>query len=77
MIYIIRIILTAIIGLIGYGYYLKNTTINEGDKWIGIGVLLIAFVLMPLFIYHRYKNKNVKDYLMSNFTEDKEKTENQ
>ena len=75
--YIIRIVLAAIIGLIGYGYYLKNTTINEGDKWIGIGVLLIAFVLMPLFIYHRYKNKNVKDYLMSNFTEDKEKTENQ
>jgi hypothetical protein len=75
--YIIRILLAAIIGFIGYGYYLKNTTINEGDKWIGIGVLLIAFVLMPLFIYHRYKNKNVKDYLMSNFTEDKEKTENQ
>mgnify|MGYP000185374198 CR=1 FL=1 len=42
-----------------------------------IGVLLIAFVLMPLFIYHRYKNKNVKDYLMTNFTEEKEKTENQ
>lgn len=75
--YIIRILLAAIIGLIGYGYYLKNNSINEGDKWIGIGVLLIAFVLMPLFIYHRYKNKNVKDYLMSNFTEDKEKTENQ
>jgi hypothetical protein len=75
--YIIRIILVAIIGLIGYGYYLKNTDAADGDKWIGIGVLLIAFVLMPLFIYHRYKNKNVKDYLMSNFTEEKEKTENQ
>jgi hypothetical protein len=75
--YIIRIILVAIIGLIGYGYYLKNTDTADGDKWIGIGVLLIAFVLMPLFIYHRYKNKNVKDYLMSNFTEEKEKTENQ
>lgn len=75
--YIIRILLAAIIGLIGYGYYLKNNSINEGDKWIGIGVLLIAFILMPLFIYHRYKNKNIKDYLMSNFTEDKEKTENQ
>jgi uncharacterized membrane protein YdjX (TVP38/TMEM64 family) len=75
--YIIRIILATIIGLIGYGYYLKNANTAEGDKWIGIGVLLIAFVLMPLFIYHRYKNKNVKDYLMSNFTQEKEKTENQ
>lgn len=75
--YIIRIILVTIIGFIGYGYYLKNTGITDGDKWVGIGVLLIAFVLMPLFIYHRYKNKNVKDYLMSNFTQEKEKTENQ
>lgn len=75
--YIIRIILVTIIGSIGYGYYLKNTGATDGDKWVGIGVLLIAFVLMPLFIYHRYKNKNVKDYLMSNFTQEKEKTENQ
>lgn len=75
--YILRIILATIIGFIGYGYNLKNAGLVEGDKWVGIGVLLIAFVLMPLFIYHRYKNKNVKDYLMSNFTEDKEKTENQ
>ena len=62
--------------LISFGYFQKNNGLN-GDKWIGIGVLLIAFVLMPLFIYHRYKNKNAKDYLMTNFTQDKEKTDNQ
>ncbi|MQP25189.1 hypothetical protein GFJ94_08940 [Flavobacterium sp. LMO8] len=73
---IIFLLLLIIIGLISFGYFQKNNGLN-GDKWIGIGVLLIAFALMPLFIYHRYKNKNVKDYLMSNFTQEKENTDNQ
>ncbi len=73
---ILILLLLMIIGLISYGYFQKNNGLN-GDKWIGIGVLLIAFALMPLFIYYRYKNKNVKDYLMSNFTKQNEDADNQ
>ncbi len=31
--------------------------IDDGKKLIGIGVLTLAFVLMPLFIYYRYKDR--------------------
>jgi uncharacterized membrane protein len=64
------------VALIGYGYFQKNNELN-GEKWIGMGVLLLSFVVMPLFIYHRYKNKSVKDYLMTNFKPNNEKPENQ
>ena len=37
------------------------TSIN-GVKLIGFGVLLFAFVIMPLFIYHRYKGR-VDDFI--------------
>lgn len=73
---VLIVLIIIILGFIGFGYFEKNNGLN-GDKWIGTGVLLIAFVLMPLFIYHRYKNKNAKDYLMTNFTQDKEESDNQ
>jgi hypothetical protein len=44
---LLRIILLAIISMVAYGFYLKNQFIPEGDRWIGIGVLTMSFVLMP------------------------------
>ena len=38
-----------------------------------LGILAIAFVFMPLFIYHRYKNKNIKDFTFDNYRKDLEK----
>jgi len=32
----------------------------------------VAFILMPLFIYHRYKNKNIKDFTFDKFRRDLE-----
>ena len=43
--------------LILLGYILPKFTQINGTKLIGIGVLLFAFVLMPLFIYYRYKDR--------------------
>jgi len=40
----------------------------QAEKIIGIGVLLIVLVLLPAFLYHRYRNKNLQDYIL-----DKEK----
>jgi hypothetical protein len=62
MIYVIRFLLIVILILIAYGYYIKETVGKIGDKYIGIAVLLIAFVFLPLFIYHRYKNKKLSDF---------------
>jgi hypothetical protein len=33
---------------------------------------MVAFVLMPLFIYHRYKNKNLSDFTFEKFKKDLE-----
>ncbi len=73
----IQIVLIVIIAcLISFGYFQKNNGLN-GDKWIGIGVLLTAFVLIPLFLYFRFKNKEVRDRML-NFDLKKDKTsENQ
>lgn len=62
MIYVIRFLLVVILGLIAYGYYLKETVGKIGDKYVGVAVLLITFVFLPLFIYHRYKNKKLSDF---------------
>ena len=37
----------------------------------------MALVLMPVFIYHRYKTKNVKDYMFKSAQKEEENIENQ
>ncbi|WP_103069805.1 hypothetical protein [Aquimarina sediminis] len=64
--YIIRILFITIIILICIGYYFKNSGDHiTGDKLVGIGILVSSFILMPIFIYHRWKNKKVKDYMLT------------
>lgn len=63
---VIKILCFVVLALVAYGYYQKNTGLHAaGDKCVGIGVLVAAFILMPLFIYHRWKGKNVKDYMLT------------
>ena len=62
--------------LISFGYFQKNNGLN-GDKWIGIGVLLAAFVLMPLFLYSRFKNKETRERMLNLSSKKKEDTDNQ
>ena len=62
--------------LISFGYFQKNSGLN-GDKWIGIGVLLAAFVLMPLFLYSRFKNKETRDRMLNLGLKKKEGADNQ
>ncbi|MGI9533159.1 hypothetical protein [Lutimonas sp.] len=64
---ILRIILLAVLGLIGYGYYMNLEEAGNGEKFIGFGVLLFAFILMPLFIYYRYRNKDLRNYSLKDF----------
>ena len=73
----ILIVLIAIIAcLISFGYFQKNNGLN-GDKWIGIGILLVAFVLMPLFLYSRFKNKETRERMLNLSSKKKEDTDNQ
>lgn len=64
---VLRIVLVICGGFVAYGYYLNAETASSGEKFIGIGVIMFAFVLMPLFIYHRYKDKNMANYSFKDF----------
>ena len=61
---ILRILLIGVVVGVGTGFYIKQTDIAQGDLIIGLSLLVGVFVLMPTFIYHRYKDRNVKDYML-------------
>ena len=52
-------LIVIIVGFISFGYIQKHNGLN-GDKWIGIGILLVTFVLMPLFLYSRLCHEILK-----------------
>jgi hypothetical protein len=48
------------------GLYINNTgNFLLGNKVIGFTVLTAAFIFMPIFLVHRWKGKNLKDYTLS------------
>ncbi len=65
-----------IVGFISFGYIQKHNGLN-GDKWIGIGILLVTFVLMPLFLYSRFKNKETRERMLNFDLKKKEASDNQ
>lgn len=70
---ILRIVLIINLILVGFGFYTNFNNEGEGEKFIGIGVLMFAFILMPLFIYHRYKGKDLSNYSLDNMLNEIEK----
>ena len=68
---VLRILLVIVVGFIVFGYALNYLNDGEGEKFIGIGILMLTFILMPLFIYHRYKNKDLSQYTFKKHHEKK------
>ena len=66
---LIQLILFIDLLLFGYGIYLQNFKPESvyHDKIMGFGVLILVFLLMPLFIYYRYKDKSIEDYQFKGF----------
>ncbi|SDR75410.1 hypothetical protein SAMN04487764_0547 [Gillisia sp. Hel1_33_143] len=63
---IIRILSILIAIAIGTGFYYRmNDEMMLGDRIIGIAVLASAFILMPIFLYHRWNGKKLKDYTLT------------
>ena len=57
---------------VGTGFYFRmNNNMILGDRIIGIAVLASAFILMPIFLYVRWKGKNLKDYTFTKENLDK------
>ena len=65
--YVLRILFLTFLIVLGRGYYVKETMdYNQGEKIIGMGVLFGAFIYLPLFLYHRWKDKKISDYTINN-----------
>ena len=62
----LKLFFLALISTLIYGIYYK-TEVNfaAGERIIGFTVLCGAFVFMPLFLYHRWNGKQLKDYTLS------------
>ncbi|MBK5192913.1 MAG: hypothetical protein JJE07_06820 [Flavobacteriaceae bacterium] len=69
---IIKILAIIILIAVGTGFYFRmNDNMILGDRIIGITVLASAFILMPIFLYVRWKGKNLKDYTFTKENLDK------
>lgn len=53
------------------GFVIKPDDPGQGNFLIGLSVALFFFIWMPIFIYHRWKDKNVKDYMLTKENIDK------
>ncbi|OIQ29357.1 MAG: hypothetical protein BM564_06580 [Bacteroidetes bacterium MedPE-SWsnd-G2] len=69
--YIIILIFIACFTSIFCGYFLD---VDYSEKLIGFGVAGIFLIAFPLFSYYRWKNKDVKDYMLSKENLDKMKS---
>lgn len=61
--YFIGLIFIVSVGSIITGFILKPNVISE--KLIGFGVVGLFLFVIPLFTYHRWKDKKVKDYMLT------------
>lgn len=46
------------------GAYLLSITHEKGKIVMGLGVFFMSFILMPVFIYYRYKDGKYKKYIL-------------
>ena len=48
-----------------YGLYLKeNEPSNMSEILIGFSVFTLSFLYLPVFLYHRYKGKDLTKYTL-------------
>lgn len=66
--YIILIVFVACVTSIILGY---NLEVSYSQKLIGGGVLGLFFVFIPLFSYHRWKGRDIKEYMITKENLDK------
>ncbi len=59
----IYVLFTISLILIICGYIIED--INS-EKFIGSGTLLLFFIVIPLFLYSRWQNKKLKDFILDN-----------
>ncbi len=73
--YLLIILFLLITVSIAFGFYIKPEDFKTGAFCIGIGISGLFFLWMPLFVYHRWRNKSFKDYMLTKENLDKMRQE--
>lgn len=60
--YLIIIFFLSSLGLIITGFFSET---DDSQKLIGFGVVILFVIVFPLFSYYRWKDKNLKDYMLT------------
>ena len=59
--------------ILSFGSILTGFLVESdfSEKFIGFGVLGLFLIVIPLFTYYRWKDRNVKDYMLTKENLDK------
>ncbi len=60
---ILKLIFLGDVLLFIWGFYTQNTMPNRGALILGSAVSIMTFIILPLFLYVRYKDKKLSEYL--------------
>ena len=66
--YLILLLAILSFGGVFYGFLVES---EASQKFIGFGVVGIFFFVIPLFSYFRWKDRDVKDYMITKENLDK------
>ena len=72
---VLIILFIAIVACAGYGFYIRPEDYSTGELCVGLSIAGLFFIWMPLFIYHRWRKRNFKDYMLTKENIDKMKKE--
>ena len=61
---VLKILFALFIAGVFYGIYLNIQGDDFYHQVFGISILFFSFIVMPLFIYHRYQQGKYKKYLL-------------
>ena len=62
---LIRILFIIFLCWMFVGAYLINSKHPKAQIIMGLGVMYMSFILMPIFIYFRYKDNKYKKYIIN------------
>lgn len=61
----VKILFVIFLFWMALGAYLLNVQHRKAEVVMGLGVFFMAFILMPIFIYYRYRDGKYKKYIMN------------
>tara|TARA_Y100000768_G_scaffold379693_1_gene355765 strand:- start:796 stop:1020 length:225 start_codon:yes stop_codon:yes gene_type:complete len=59
----LNVLFWSLTSLLVYGLYLKEIGISDkSEVLIGFSVFVLSFLYLPIFLFHRYKRKDLSKY---------------